>query len=72
MVKAAPPAALEMPEPDLLLEFLIIALDAPPQLGGVDQIAQRDGWRQSREPILSGLLLPRGLLDQQPLFGGFL
>jgi hypothetical protein len=29
VMKAAPSASLELPEPNLLLEFLIIALDAP-------------------------------------------
>jgi hypothetical protein len=32
-MKAAPSAPFEMPESDLLLEFLIVALDAPAQLG---------------------------------------
>jgi len=31
-----------MPESDLLLELLIVALDAPAQLGGVDQPAEGD------------------------------
>jgi hypothetical protein len=30
MMEAAPASALEMSEPDLLLEVLVIALDAPP------------------------------------------
>ena len=29
MVEAAPSSSFEMPEPDLLLQLLIIALDAP-------------------------------------------
>jgi hypothetical protein len=29
MMKAAPAPPFKMPEPDLLLEFLIVALDAP-------------------------------------------
>jgi hypothetical protein len=36
-MEAAPAAPLEMPEPDLLLELLIIALDAPAQLRAIDQ-----------------------------------
>ena len=32
MVKAAPAATLVVPEPDLLLEFLIVALDQPTRL----------------------------------------
>jgi len=34
-MESAPPTPLEMPEPDLLLEFLIVAFDAPAQLGDV-------------------------------------
>ena len=33
VVEATPTSAFEMPEPDLLFEILIIALDAPAQLG---------------------------------------
>jgi hypothetical protein len=40
VVEASPSAPFEMPEPDLLLEFLVIALDAPAQLGEVDQRAE--------------------------------
>ena len=39
MVEAAPAAALVVAEADLLLEFLVVALDQPARLGGVDQVA---------------------------------
>ena len=42
VVEATPPSAFEMPEPDLLFEFLIIALDAPAQLGEIDKAAEGD------------------------------
>ena len=42
VMEAAPSAAFEMPEPDLLLELLIVALDAPAQLGEVDQALKGD------------------------------
>src|SRR4030088_983661 len=71
MMKATPAASFIVPEPDFLLELLIIALDAPAQLGGIDQIAECDAARQSREPILGRLLLALGPLDQQPFFGRF-
>src|SRR5260370_720733 len=71
MMEATPPAPFIMPEPDLLLELLIIALDAPAQLGGVDQIAECDAARQGRKPVLGRLLLALGPLDQQPFFGRF-
>src|SRR5712672_3996706 len=68
MVEAAPSAPLKVAEPDLLLELLIIALDAPAQLGGVDQSGERDVFRQGREPVPGRLVLVFGPLDQQPLF----
>src|SRR3954466_5009995 len=38
MVEAAPAAALEVPKPQFLLELLlIVAFDAPPELGKFDQ-----------------------------------
>ena len=45
MMEAAPPASFKMAQPDLLLELLIVALDAPAQLGGVDQIPKWDVLR---------------------------
>ena len=42
MMEAAPSAPFIMAESDLLLEFLIIAFDAPPLLCSVDQIAECD------------------------------
>src|SRR5260370_20083700 len=69
MVEAAPPASFKVAQPDLLLELLIVALDAPAQLGGVDQIAERDVSRQGREPIFGWFILALGPLDQQPFLG---
>jgi hypothetical protein len=37
MVKAAPSAAFVVAEPNLLLEFEIIAFDPPPHLRQIDQ-----------------------------------
>src|SRR3990170_3381687 len=67
VMEAAPPAALEMVEPELILEFLVVALDPPAQLGEVDKLDARDGCRQGREPILRGLRGVSRPLDQQPL-----
>ena len=38
MMEATPSAPFEVTEPDLLLEVLIVALDAPAQLGQIDQL----------------------------------
>src|SRR5258708_17588692 len=54
MVEATPPAPFVLAEPGLLFELLIIAGNAPPQLGGVDQIAGRDVARKGRERVQRG------------------
>ena len=40
MVEAAPTSPFEVAEPDLLLEVLVVALDAPAQFSDVDQLAE--------------------------------
>src|SRR4051812_15820718 len=66
MVEAAPAAALEVPEPKVLLELLVVAFDAPPELGKFDQALEADLLRQRREPVFGGLLLSFRPLDQEP------
>src|SRR4051812_45464583 len=66
MVEAAPAAALEVPEPEFLLELLVVAFDAPPELGKFDQALEADVLRQRREPVFGGLLLSFRPLDQEP------
>src|SRR5258708_11918997 len=56
MVKAAPPAALIMSEPDFLLELLVVAFDAPAQLGVIDQTIKGDVLRQVLEPVAGRLV----------------
>src|SRR5215218_6564134 len=67
MVEAAPAAALVVPEPEFLLELLVVAFDAPPELGEFDQAREADVLRQGREPVLGGLLLAFRPLDHEPL-----
>jgi hypothetical protein len=69
MMEAAPAAALIMPEADFLLEVVIIALDAPTQLGEVDEAAERHFAVDGCEPELGGRSLALGPFDQQRLFG---
>lgn len=42
MMKASPAAAFIVAKADLLLEFLIIPLDAPAQFSGIDEMLERD------------------------------
>ena len=69
VMKTAPAPPFEMAEPDLLLEFAIIALDAPPSLGGGHQLSPRGVLGQGGQPILGRFLFPLGPLDQQPFLG---
>src|SRR5215210_5277108 len=66
VVEAAPAAALVVPKPEFLLELLVVALDAPPELGEFDHAREADLLRQRREPVLGGLLLALRPLDQEP------
>src|SRR5512145_640398 len=67
-MKATPSAAFEMPEPNLLLEFLIVALDTPAQLGHVHQRAESNVLRKRREPVFGRRVLALWPLHQQPFF----
>src|SRR5882724_12722238 len=68
-MKAAPAASLEVSKAEFLLELLVVALDAPAQLGQIDQTGKVDGLRQGRQPVLCRFLLAFGPFDQQPFFG---
>src|SRR5437870_12365622 len=67
MVEAAPSPSFKMSQPDLLLEFLIVAFDPPSQLGNVDKLTERDVFWKRRQPIFDRLLLAIGPFNQQPL-----
>ena len=43
MVEAAPPVPFIIAKPQFLLEFLIIALDSPPQLLQITQVTDHHG-----------------------------
>src|SRR5262245_10911137 len=67
MMEAAPSAPFVVSKTDLLLEFLIVPLDPPAQLGKVDGLAEAEVGRQRRKPVFGRLRLALGPLDQQPL-----
>src|SRR5882672_11742414 len=69
MVEAAPAAALIVAEADFLLEVLIVALDAPAQLGEINEGTERHFPVDGCEPELGGLGLALGPFDEQRLFG---
>ena len=59
VVEASPAAPLVMSKAEFLLEFLIIALDPPAQLGQVDQPLEGDVIGKGGEPVFGRLLLAR-------------
>ena len=65
-MEASPSSPLIVSKPELLLEFLIVALDAPAQLGAIDQTLEGNIFWQRREPILGRLSRAFGPFDQQP------
>jgi len=60
VVKAAPTSALEVTEAELLFEFLVVALDAPAQLGDADQLLERGCCRKVLKKYLVGSASPVG------------
>src|SRR5438105_3932632 len=68
MVEAAPTAPFKVVKADLLLEILVIAFDAPTQLGKIDETGKANVGGQVRQPILCRFLLAFGPFDQEPFF----
>src|SRR3954470_7831538 len=65
-METAPAAPLIVPQSEFLLKLLVVALDAPPELGEFDEAHEADVLRQGREPVFGGLLLSFRPLDQEP------
>src|SRR5260370_38688403 len=67
MVEATPATTLVVTEADFLLEFEIVALKPPTQLGLIDHALEREVGRQRGEPIVIRFGCALRPLDQQPL-----
>src|SRR5215212_5454729 len=66
-METAPAPSLKVSQTDLLLELLIIPLNAPAQFRQIDELCHGGVGRQGRKPVLGRLLLALGPLDQAPL-----
>src|SRR6187397_1337367 len=68
VIEAAPAAALELGQADLLLEFAIVLLDPVAALGVPDEVLERRVGRQRAQPEVPvpGCL---GVLNDQPFLG---
>src|SRR6266481_1074572 len=67
-MKPSPVPSFKVTQSKFLLQFLVVALDAPTQLRRTHQLAHAARRREVGEPVLGRLLLCLGPLDQQPLF----
>src|ERR1700735_4520268 len=65
-MEAAPASPLEMGEAEFTFEFLIVALDAPAQFGGVDENIDRRVFRQGRKPVFRRRLFALRPFDEKP------
>src|SRR4051794_7442094 len=66
MMKATPPSPLVVAEPELLFEFLVVALDPPAQLGGVHQGTAAAVCGQRGQKVFRWLGFIDGPVDQAP------
>ena len=69
MMKPPPAASLIVSKPEVLLEILVVALDAPALVRGGHQFVQRRAFGQRGQPILDRLDLVGRPLHEQPLLG---
>ena len=68
MMEATPTPAFIMGQAKLLLEILVVALNAPTHLGHRHQTFELGVDRQRGQDVFLGLALPLGPFDQEPLF----
>jgi hypothetical protein len=57
-----------VPQSEVLLQVLVVALNVPALMRGSDEVVQRRVGRQRRQPVLQGFVLIGGPFDKQPLF----
>src|ERR671918_1494997 len=69
MVEPPPASPLEVIEAELVFELLVIAFDAPADLGESDEVGELDILRHGGEPVFRGPGLVGGPFDEQPFPG---
>src|SRR5580704_7924303 len=66
VVESAPVATLKVPQPQFLLQFLVVPFDDPAVFGHFDQGLEAGFRRQRRYPVLRRFGVPARPFDQQP------
>jgi hypothetical protein len=69
VLQPAVAAAFVVIKAEALLEFAVVVLNAPAQLGELDERDQRGVGGQVRQPVLDRLVLACGPFGQQPARG---
>ncbi|OHC13082.1 MAG: hypothetical protein A2002_07975 [Pseudomonadales bacterium GWC1_66_9] len=64
VVEPPPTTPLVMPQPQVLLEILVVALDTPAQMGDAYQFRQRRVLHERGQPVAGRLVLRGGPFDQ--------
>ena len=64
MMKSPPASPFVMTQSQLLLQFLLVALNDPAMLGYLHQIREFCLSRESGQPVLDGLGFPAWPLDE--------
>jgi hypothetical protein len=67
MVESSPAPSLVVAQAEVLLQVLVVTLDAPALMSGTDQFVDRGFFGQRRKDVLARLLLMGGPLHEQPL-----
>src|SRR5437870_5355036 len=68
MMKSAPASAFIVSQAQLLLQFLVVALNDPAVFCHLDQHLEMGLRRQCRVPVISGFGFLSRPFDEQPLF----
>lgn len=64
VVESSPATPLVVPKSEVLLQVLVVTLDAPSLVGGADQVVEGRAFGQGRQDILDRFGLVRWPLDE--------
>src|ERR1043166_8228768 len=67
MMEAAPTSPLIVSQPQLLLQFQVVALDSPAHVRSTYQIVDGSAFGKRRQPVFARFALIVGPLNEQPL-----
>jgi len=68
MMKSTPPTPLEVSKAKLLLEILVVTLNAPAHFGNVNEMFDNRLFWQRWKPVFGWFEFANGPLDKQPFF----